>query len=145
VPPGLEDDDEAPPEGAELLEEPPGLDDIAPDPPVPLLDMPPVPPVLELEELPGELGALEVVEEDDDPPGTTMVSFSFVTLLVGGEPPGTTVVVSFRSQAPNASAATTIARYPLRFMSTPFSFCGWQVQTPVSKRCAVKGFYRVSR
>ena len=83
----------------------------------------PVPPVvlLELEPL-GLLGAVVVDEEDDEPPGTTTVSFSFVTVLLDGADGAGTTVVSFFSQALSTSAASMMTRYPLRFMSTPFSF-----------------------
>jgi hypothetical protein len=143
VPPGLLEDEDVPP-GA-LLDDapPPGLDDIAPEPEDPLLDVPPMPlgEEVELEVDPlGLLGALEVVEDDDDePPGTTTVSFSLVVVVVlleGAEPPGITVVVSFFSQALSASAAAITINNPLRFMSTPFSFCGYKVHPRVSKSCA---------
>ena len=132
APPGAVDEDAAPP-GLLLLDAPPlGLEDIEPVPeaeplmPLPLLLVPPVPPVvLELEEL-GLLGVV-VEDEEDEPPGTTTVSFSLLVVLLVlldpvPPPPGTTVVVSFRSQAPSARAAKMIIKYPLRFMSTPFSF-----------------------
>lgn len=89
------------------------LDDDAP--PAPELLVPPMPLGLELAP-PGELGELDdeldepgagavvVDEEEDDPPGTTIVSFSLVTVLVGGLPPGITVVVSLRSHAERARA-----------------------------------------
>jgi hypothetical protein len=96
-----------------LLEAAPGDDDAAP--PLPELLVPPVAPALpvsveaELDE-PGELGAV-AVDEDDDPPGTTIVSFSFVTVEVGpGAAPGTTVVVSLRSQAESAKAPISTNR-----------------------------------
>jgi hypothetical protein len=105
-------------------EEPPGPLEAAEPPLVPPLlleDAPPVPPldiapllvppvpeelpvsVLELAEEPGLLGAV-VVEDEDDPPGTTIVSrFSDVDdeadPLGAVAPPRTTVVVSFRSHA----------------------------------------------
>ena len=84
----------------------PPLDDAAP--PLPELLVPPVPapgPLLEELADPGVLGAV-VDEEDDDPPGTMIVSFSFVTVEVGplGAAPGTTVVVSLRSHAERARA-----------------------------------------
>jgi hypothetical protein len=80
--------------------------------PLPDEDVPPVPPVVELELDPGDVGADDVVEdEDDEPPGTTTVSFSLVVELVELEeplgaapPPGTTVVVSLRSHAASARA-----------------------------------------
>ena len=116
APPGLLDDDAAPP----LLGLPVLLVELPPvveDDPVPLVELPvlPMPPLGELLELdappgaddePAPLGAV-VEDEEDEPPGTTMVSFSFVTVLVllaGGEPLGTTVVVSLRSHAESARA-----------------------------------------
>jgi len=111
----LLDEEDDPPGPLEAAEPPvvPPLDEAAP--PLPELLVPPVePPGLLLEELPGLLleeledpGVLGVVDdEDDDPPGTMIVSFSFVTVEVGGDaaPPGTTVVVSLRSQADRAKA-----------------------------------------
>jgi hypothetical protein len=95
-----------------LLDEPP---DDEPMPPA-LLDEPPVPVLLEVESE-GELGA--VAEDDEEPPGTTTVSFSFVVVVVDeadplGEvvedPPGTTVVVSFFSHADSARAPSTTNR-----------------------------------
>jgi hypothetical protein len=159
APPGLVDEDELPPlvPDEEPPDMPPPLEDEPPDMPpddeppedeplMPLLL--PVPPgaELELDEPPGELGAED--EDDDEPPGTTTVSFSLVVLLLEPEegavllPPGTTVVVSFFSQALSARAAATATaiKYPLRFMSTPFSFCGYKVHPRVSKCCAVKAF-----
>jgi hypothetical protein len=123
-----------------LLEEPPDDEPLMPpleeDPPIPLpLDEEePVPLLgllgLELLELddPGELGAA-VDEDDDEPPGTTTVSRSFVVELVLAEPlgavlvpPGTTVVVSLRSQADKASRAPArTTTYPLRFIFTLLS------------------------
>lgn len=109
APPGLLDDDAAPP----LLGLPVLLVELPPvveDDPVPLVELPvlPMPPLGELLELDEPPGAGAVVEdEEDEPPGTTMVSFSFVTVLVllaGGEPLGTTVVVSLRSHAESARA-----------------------------------------
>ena len=92
---------------------------LAEEPPEPELLVPPVPPGLELADESGvledaeldELGAGAVaVDEEDEPPGTTIVSFSFVTVEVGGLPPGTTVVVSLRSHAERASAPAKINR-----------------------------------
>src|SRR5690349_13004358 len=85
---------------------------LAADPPLPPLDIAPllVPPVapelVSLPELAEELGPLGVVlDEDEDPPGT-MTVFSLVEdeaePLGVALPPGTTVVVSFRSHAENA-------------------------------------------
>lgn len=112
---GLLDEDAAPP-----LEE-------APVPPA-LLDEPPVP---ELDDASagGVLGAVDVVDEEDDPPGTTTVSFSLVVVdeedeplgEVVVDPPGTTVVVSFFSHAASAKAPTSTNKYPLRFISTLLS------------------------
>ena len=137
APPGLEPAELAPPVPL-LLEAPPlGLEDIPPDalpeaePPMPeLLDVPPVP-LVELAP-PGLLGDVVEVDDEllgdeesfvvvllllDEPPGTTVVP----------PPPGTTVVVSLRSHALSARAATKTIKYPLRFMSTPFSFvCGYE-------------------
>jgi hypothetical protein len=115
----LLDEDAAPP-GPLAAEDPPLVPPLDDDPPIPppLDDEEPVPLVLgllglellELEE-PGEVGAV-AVEDDEEPPGTTMVSFSLVVELVLAEPlgavllpPGTTVVVSLRSQADSASRA----------------------------------------
>ena len=95
--------------------------------------LPPVAPVPDdaggvvvlLEEDPGVVVTVE--DEDDEPPGTTTVSFSFVVLLLvldeplGAAPPGTTVVVSLRSQADSAKALIKTNTYPLRFMSTLLS------------------------
>ena len=81
-------------------------------PPAPALLVPPVP--LELDAPPERsaswttsstspvAGAVE--DEEDEPPGTMIVSFSFVTVEVGGLPlgTGTTAVVSLRSQAERA-------------------------------------------
>jgi hypothetical protein len=94
----------------------PPLDEPPDDEPMPpaLLDEPPVP---ELEvESEGELGA--VAEDDEEPPGITTVSFSFVVVVVDEadplgevvEPPGTTVVVSFFSHADSARAPSTTNR-----------------------------------
>ena len=99
-----------------LLDEPPLIPPLDDDPPIPLPldDEAPVPLELGVELLELELGELGVVEDDDDeePPGTTTVSRSLVVELVLAEPlgvvlllPGTTVVVSLRSQADNASRA----------------------------------------
>lgn len=113
-------DDEAPPGPLEeaapplapvLLDDEPPLmppeDDV--DPPLPELLVPPVAPVLlSLEEEPGELGAV-AVEEDDEPPGTITVSFSFVTVDDGPGVLGMTVV-SFFSQAESARAPTSTNR-----------------------------------
>jgi hypothetical protein len=125
---------EDPPLMPPLLEDVPPLDEDPPIPP-PLDDEEPVPlelgllglELLELEE-PGELGAV-LVEDDEEPPGTTTVSFSLVVELVLADPlgevllpPGTTVVVSLRSQADNASRApATTKTTPLRFMFTLLS------------------------
>ena len=79
-------------------------DEVAP--PLPGLLVPPVALLL-------ESGALGVVLEDDEdePPGTTMVSFSFVTDEVGaGLLPGTTVVVVSFSQPARASAPASTNR-----------------------------------
>lgn len=109
APPGLLEA-AAPPELPVLLAE---------EPPAPELLVPPVPPGLELADESGvldeaeldELGAGAVaVDEEDEPPGTTIVSFSFVTVEVGGLPPGITVVVSLRSHAERASAPAKINR-----------------------------------
>jgi hypothetical protein len=111
APPGLLEA-AAPPELPVLLAE---------EPPAPELLVPPVPPGLELADESGVLdeaeleelgsGAVAVVdEEEDEPPGTTIVSFSFVTLETGGLPPGITVVVSLRSHAERASAPAKINR-----------------------------------
>jgi hypothetical protein len=113
----LLDEDEEPPgpldEAAPPPLMPPLLDDAAPPlvplvPPVPLLVSPDE---LELED-PGELGAGALDEEDEDPPGTTTVSFSFVVVVVDpvGLPPGTTVVVSFFSQPESARAPSKTNR-----------------------------------
>jgi hypothetical protein len=88
---------------------PPPLDEAAP--PLPELLVPPVAPALP-ESLLAEPGVLGVVleDEDDEPPGTTIVSRSFVVVddvadpLGAAVPPGTTVVVSLRSQAERARA-----------------------------------------
>jgi hypothetical protein len=117
----LLDDEAAPPLGLLAADEPP-LDPPLPEdvPPLelpippPLDDDEPVPGLLGLELLeldePGELGAV-AVDEDDEPPGTTTVSFSLVVELVLAEPlgavllpPGITVVDSLRSQADSAKA-----------------------------------------
>lgn len=98
----------APPLGLPLVEaappEPPPVDDAAPPlvAPVALLES-----VLEPDE-----GVATVEEEDDEPPGITTVSFSLVVVLdaadpLGALPPGTTVVVSFRSQPESARAPTS--------------------------------------
>jgi hypothetical protein len=97
----------------------PPLEDAAP--PLPELLVPPVASVLEELDDPGVLGVV-VADEDDEPPGTMIVSFSFVTVEDGpGAAPGTTVVVSLRSQAERAKAPIRTNRYPLRFMSTLLS------------------------
>lgn len=119
APPGpLED--AAPPLVPVLLEaDPPLMPGLLEEdaPPAPELLVPPVPPGLELADESGvldeaeleELGAGAVaVDEEDEPPGTTIVSFSFVTLETGGLPPGTTVVVSSRSHAERARAPAKI-------------------------------------
>jgi hypothetical protein len=104
---------------------------LADDPPDPPLDIAPllVPPVepelVSLPELAEELGALGVaLDEDDEPPGTTTV-FSLVEdeaePLGVALPPGTTVVVSFRSHAENANALTKITMQLPSFLSTLFS------------------------
>ena len=68
-------------------------------------------------------GVVVVVDDDDEAPGTTIVSFSLVTVLVEGagavDGAGMTVV-SFFSHALKAKAAAMMIRYPLCFMSTPF-------------------------
>lgn len=73
-----------------------------------------VPPVAESGPLDDELeepdGAGAVAEDDEEPPGTMIVSFSLVTVEVGGAPPGTTAVVSLRSHAERAKAPTKINR-----------------------------------
>ena len=96
------EDEAAPPVEPDELPVPPPLDDEEPIP----LELGAV--ELELDEPLGELGA-DDVEDDDEPPGTTTVSFSFVVELVlleplGALPPGMTVVVSLRSQADSAKA-----------------------------------------
>lgn len=123
APPGPLDAAEPPPlELPVVLEAAPpplgALDDEAP--PAPELLVPPIPLGLELE--PGELGEVDddelepgavgvvVDEEEDEPPGMTIVSFSLVTVLVGGLPPGTTAVVSLRSQAERARAPANTNR-----------------------------------
>ncbi|HEV7799914.1 MAG TPA: hypothetical protein VGP15_02450 [Burkholderiales bacterium] len=108
APPGPLEADEPPVEPPVLLDdEPPGEDPLMLPVPEPEL----VPPELELDESEGELG--EVDEDEDDPPGTTTVSFSFEVVVeevddplgeVLVEPPGITVVVSFLSHADNANA-----------------------------------------
>ena len=120
-PPGLLDAADPP------LMPPPLL--LAADPPLPPLDMAPllVPPVapelVSLPELAEELGPLGAVL-DEDPPGT-MTVFSVVEdeaePLGGALPPGTTVVVSFRSHAENANALTKITMQLPSFLSTRFS------------------------
>ena len=115
APLGLVLEDAAPP-----LIPPVVLDDV---PPVPLVELLPVPVVellapglvvvLDDEEL-GELGTT-VVEDEDEPPGTTTVSLvvELVDELAGGAelpPGGITVVVSFFSQADNANAPTKTNR-----------------------------------
>ena len=109
---------------------PPLLDAAPPEvlaPPAPELAVPPVaelPVSVELAAPPGELGAV-LAEDEDEPPGITIVSFSFVVVvdeeaepLGVAVPPGTTVVVSLRSHAERANAPNKIKRYLLRFMST---------------------------
>ena len=128
APPGPLDDDAAPPlvpllppvllEAAPpgLDEEtPPGLDELIPpllvdDPPL-VLPMPLPGLVLELELEPLGLLGVVVDDEEDEPPGTTIVSFSLVTVLVdeGDEPPGTTTV-SLRSQAESARAPISTSK-----------------------------------
>lgn len=142
LPPG---EDDAPPV-------PPPLEEAAP--PLPELLVPPIAPALpvslleELEE-PGAAGAL--LEEDEEPPGTTIVSFSFVVEdeddpLGLALPPGTTVVVSLRSQAERARAPIRTNKYPLRFMSTRLSFRFIaKCNTGLSKRHAGAGQVLVSR
>jgi len=118
----LLEEDEDPPGPLEAADPPPlvpPLEDAAPPlddaaPPLPELLVPPVAPEVPesvLEELlePGELGAL--LDDDEEPPGTTMVSRSLVVDedadplgLVLVLPPGITVVVSLRSQAERARA-----------------------------------------
>jgi hypothetical protein len=115
---------------------PPGPLEAAEPPPIPpLLDaapplVPPVAPalpesVLELAPAPGVLGVV-LEDEDDEPPGTTMVSrFSLVEddaePLGLAEPPGTTVVVSLRSHAESANAPTANTIKLPRFISTLLS------------------------
>ena len=111
----------APPLVPPLLEAaPPGEEDAAPPAPEllvpPVAPAPAVPPVVELEADPGELGAVVVLEDEDEPPGTTTVSFSFVVVdevadpLAPVPPPGTTVVVSLRSQPESANAPNSTNR-----------------------------------
>jgi hypothetical protein len=108
-PPGPLDEAAPPPLMPPLLEDAPPEDDAAPPvvPPVPLVS----PDELELED-PGEVGAGALDEEEEDPPGTTTVSFSFVVVEVDpvGLPPGTTVVVSFFSQPESARAPSKTNR-----------------------------------
>ncbi|MGZ8231034.1 MAG: hypothetical protein ACXW2A_13710 [Burkholderiales bacterium] len=110
------EEDDAPPGPLEaaaplLLDEAPALPpgELEDEAPSPELLVPPIPPGLELllELEPGALGA--VLEDDEEPPGTMIVSFSFVVddEAAGALPPGTTVVVSLRSQADSANAPTT--------------------------------------
>jgi hypothetical protein len=110
------EEDDAPPGPLEaaaplLLDEAPALPpgELEDEAPSPELLVPPTPPGLELllELEPGALGAL--LEDDEEPPGMTIVSFSFVVddEAAGPLPPGTTVVVSLRSHADSASAPTT--------------------------------------
>jgi hypothetical protein len=108
-----------PPEPVLLDAEPPLMPGLLDEdaPPAALL-VPPVAPGPELDESgeldeaeleePGDDGAV-AVDEEDEPPGTMTVSFSFVTVEVG-PPPGTTAVVSLRSQAERARAAAKINR-----------------------------------
>lgn len=100
-------------EAAEPPLVPPVLLDAAPvsvedevAPPLPELLVPPV--ALLVPE--GELGTV-VEDDEDEPPGTTMVSFSFVTDEVGaGLLPGTTVVVLSFSQPASARAPASTNR-----------------------------------
>ena len=113
------DDDAAPLGPLEAAAPPLGPPLLAADPPLPPLDIAPllVPPValdVSLLELALELGLLgvAVVEDDEDePPGTTIVS-RFSVDDDDADPlgalPGTTVVVSLRSHAENANALTRI-------------------------------------
>jgi hypothetical protein len=128
---GLLEEDEPPPIPPLLLEEePPLIPPLVEEPPIALPDVPPVPePELVVESVLGELGELGAVEveDDDEPPGTTTVSFSRVVVVdvdpLGAVvlPPGTTVVVSFLSQADNANAPNTANSTPLRLMFTLLS------------------------
>jgi hypothetical protein len=133
----LEDEEEpaGPLEAAEPPLVPPLL--LAAEPPLlplPPLDIAPllVPPVapdevVSLLELALELGLLGVVveEDEDEPPGTTTVSRFSVVDEEDADPlgldPGTTVVVSFRSQAENAKALNRITTQLPSFLSTLFS------------------------
>lgn len=104
---------------------PPVPDDVVA--PVPDVDALPVPAVAEVS------AAGAVLEDDDEAPGTTIVSFSFVTVDVavagaGAEPLGTTVV-SFFSHAVSASAPMTANAHPLSFMSTLLSSMGCESNT----------------
>jgi hypothetical protein len=129
-------DEEEPPGPLEAAEPPLVPPLLAAEPPLlplPPLDMAPllVPPVapddvVSLLELALELGLLGVVveEDEDEPPGTTTVSrFSLVDEDADplGLDPGTTVVVSFRSQAENAKALNRITTQLPSFLSTLFS------------------------
>jgi len=129
-------DEEEPPGPLEAAEPPLVPPLLAAEPPLlplPPLDMAPllVPPVapddvVSLLELALELGLLGVVveEDEDEPPGTTTVSrFSLVDEDADplGLDPGTTVVVSFRSQAENANALNRITTQLPSFLSTLFS------------------------
>ena len=114
--------DEAEPPGPLEAADPPLAPPLlAAAPPLPPLDIAPllVPPVapelvvslLELALELGLLGAAVVEDDEDEPPGTTIVSrFSVVDDDADplGAPPGTTVVVSLRSHAEKANALTKI-------------------------------------
>lgn len=108
----LLDEDAAPPGPLEAAEPPPLMPPDEDDAPPPLVPPMPDDVLLSVEELEleGELG-VTVVEDEDDPPGTMTVSFSFVVVDdIGAELPGTTVVVSFFSQAERASVPTRTNR-----------------------------------
>jgi hypothetical protein len=114
-PPGPLDAAEPPPEPPLLDAAPPPEDE--PDMPPPLdAPLPPAPDPAVLPALVLVSAGAVVDEDEDDPPGTTTVSRSFVVvdevapLGVVVEPPGTTVVVSFRSHADSANAPNTTKR-----------------------------------
>jgi hypothetical protein len=107
----LLDEDAAPPGPLEAAAPPPvpPVEEAAPPLPAPAVAPAPVSLLEELAEPEGAAGALE--DEEDDPPGTMIVSFSFVVVVDVADPlgaallpPGTTVVVSLRSQAERARA-----------------------------------------
>jgi hypothetical protein len=135
----LLEDEAEPPEPLDaadpaLMPPPLLLEDAPPVPPLdiaPLLVPPVAPELVSLPELADELGLLGVLgvlgvldEDEDDPPGTITV-FSLVEdeaePLGVALPPGTTVVVSFRSHAENANALTKITMQLPSFLSTLFS------------------------